>query len=137
MSNDKHTKEFNRVMTEGFRKSATHAEIESFIMKLSSELTNEVIAKIVAGTGKTYTTNKEIYNYCKKHNIEPDHNPYDNYSQPEIDFKKTIDYSEYKSMQDISIEGRTGFVLSNDPENKKIIVEFDDNDETKTISYEE
>jgi hypothetical protein len=38
-------------------------------------------------------------------------------------------------MQDIEIEGRTGFVLTNDIENKKMVVEFDDNDETKTIDY--
>jgi len=38
-------------------------------------------------------------------------------------------------MDDIEINGRTGFVLSNDVEKKEITVEFDDNDEMETISY--
>jgi len=48
---------------------------------------------------------------------------------------KPIDYSTYSSMDDIEINGRTGFVLSNDVEKKEITVEFDDNDEMETISY--
>ena len=135
MSNDKHTKEFERVMTEG-QYEPTFAQVESFIMRLSQKTSEEVIAKIVAKTKKTYTTNKDIYKYCKANGIKEDHDPYDNYEEPELDFKKPIDYSPFKAMDDIDVNGRKGIVIGNDIENKKIIVEFDDNDEIKTISYE-
>lgn len=133
---DKHTKEFERIMTNGITEP-TFAQAENFVLRLSEKLSEQVIAKMVAGTAKSYVTNKEIYMYCKKNGIETDHDPYDNYEQSKIDFKKPVDYSSYSAMDDITVEGRTGFVLTNDPENKKMVVEFDDNDETKTIEYGE
>ena len=136
MSSSKHTEAFNQSFNKSGIAEPTFAQSNAFVLRLSEETSEQVVSEIANKTGKKYVTNKEIYIYCKENGIEPDHDPYDNY-QSKIDFtKQKPDYSEYKSMDDIDIEGRTGFVLSNDVENKKITVEFDDNDEMKTISYE-
>jgi hypothetical protein len=132
MSN-KHTKEFDEIMESKFE--PTHIEATNFVDRLSFKTSEEVVARLTSGTNEKWVSNINIYKYCKKYGIEADHDPYDNYNQPELDFKKAIDYSSYIAMQDIEIEGRTGFVLTNDIENKKMVVEFDDNDETKTIDY--
>ena len=44
-------------------------------------------------------------------------------------------YTSYESMDDIVINGKSGFVISNDAENKKLIVEYIDSGEMETIDY--
>jgi ribosomal protein L21E len=138
MSDNKHTEEFKRIMTEGSNQytEPSHVEANNFVLRLSESLSNEIVGKIVAQTGKTYVTNIQIYKYCKKNNIQPDYDPYLN-EQKEINFepKKEVDLSTLKELDDVEYKGRTGIVMSNDTENKSIIIEFDDTDEMETISY--
>ena len=132
MSNDKHTQAFRNIMYG--KKEPSLVEANNFVMRLSESLTDEVVGRIVANTGKTRVTNSEIYEYCQENGIKPDYDPYLG-KQETIDFTETVCYSSYKAMDDITIDGKTGFVLINDCENKKITIEFDD-DTLKTISYE-
>lgn len=138
MSNDNHTKEFERIMTEGFKqpKEVSLTKAILFVMKMSKGLVEEVTAKIVAKTGHSYVKNTEIYQYCVENGIETDVDPYDNYSQPELDFEEPVDYSTFNPLDDVKIDGKTGFVLANDTTQKKLTVEFDD-DTIKTINYGE
>lgn len=136
MSSTKHTDEFNSIFNSKGIAQPTFTIANTFVSRLSKEVSDEVCEAILAKTKNKYVTNKEIYIYCKSNNIEADYDPYNSYVQSKLNFKKKIDYSSFKQMDDIKIDNRTGFVLSNDIENKKIIIEFDDNDETKTISYE-
>ena len=131
----KHTEAFN-AYCEKVNREPTFAEAENFVLRLSRETSDKVIARIVAKTGRTYTTNKDIYRYCKANGIEEDHNPYDNYEQKEFEFKpKVIDYISMKSMDDVEINGRKGFVVANEKKDKIIIIEFEDTEEMETINY--
>ena len=49
--------------------------------------------------------------------------------------KPIVDYAAYSEMDDLEIEGESAFVISNNPANKKIIIEFVDSGEMKTIDY--
>tara|TARA_R110000787_G_scaffold11722_12_gene38533 strand:- start:11661 stop:12077 length:417 start_codon:yes stop_codon:yes gene_type:complete len=133
-----HTDAFNRIFDEGVAEP-TFVEAENFVMRLSEKTSDEVVSKIISATNKTYTTNKEIYMYCKKNGIKQDHDPYDNYSQPELNFNEPIiiDYTVMKSMDDVEIDGRNGFVVSNNLEAKTIVIEFNDTEEMETINYAE
>lgn len=131
-----HTKAFAKQFF-GKPKEPTFAEAESFVLGLSEKLSEDVVSKIIAKTRKTYTTNKEIYCYCKENGIEQDFDPYDNYDEEPNLFNqpKQTDYSTYNCMDDIEVNGRSGFVVSNDSENKVIVIEFDDTEEMETINY--
>ena len=136
MSDNKHTEEFERIMTSGFE-NPTFAQAESFALKLSEELSEKVVKAIVAKTNKKFVTNKEIYTYCKQHGIEPDYDPFLN-EQTKIDFEKEkVDFSTFKALDEIEHEGRTAIVMSNDTEKKVIVLEYHDNDEMKSINYGE
>jgi hypothetical protein len=131
----KHTEAFNK---EFYSKKVTFAQAESFVMRLSEKTTEMVIAKIIAKTKKTWTSNVDIYKFCKENNIVEDYDPYDNYDTPDL-FTKVpelvIDYTTYKTMDDIKFKGRDGFVITNDTEAKKMIIEFEDTELMETINY--
>ena len=133
----KHTEEFTKQYWKSLEKEPTFAEAENFVLGLSRERTDKVISQIIAKTKRTYTTNVEIYKYCKRYGIEQDHDPYDNYNQAELDFSKPkeIDYKSMKAMEEVEIKGRKGFVVDNDKVAKLVIIEYYDTEEMETIEY--
>ena len=48
---------------------------------------------------------------------------------------EVVDYSIYSEMDDLEINGNSAFVIANDVENKKLIVEYVDSGEMETIDY--
>ena len=134
----KHTEAFNKSFYDT-KTEPTWEQAEAFCLKLSEKTTDIVIAMIVAKTKKKTTTTSEIMKYCKENDIQPDHDPYDNYGseQTEINFDApiVIDYAAMKEMEDVEIKNRGGFVVSNNLENKTIIIEFNDTEEMETINY--
>jgi hypothetical protein len=107
------------------------AQAEHFVMRLSEQTSEQVVAKIVSRTRKTYVTNKEIYMYCKENGIEADHDP----SQTEIVFEEKKRIVDYEPMDDITIDGNEAVVMKNNKDNKTVTVQFMYDQEIEVIHY--
>lgn len=134
MADNKHTRAFQEAMNE-HRPKPTHMQARAFVSLFSEEKQDEITRLTCNYHNKSWVSNLEIYMYCKSNNIEPDRDKFDNYGQSSMDFKSTEHYADLKVGDEVEIDKRDAIVLSNKKEGKKLVVEFVDDDELKTIKY--
>jgi hypothetical protein len=142
-----HTEAFKRIMESngGNQIYTSHdvnfAEAKSFVDKLSRELSEEIVNRIIkhkASKSTKFVTNQEIWAFCKNNSIEPD---MQDSQQGVIDFEveevveEKVDYAKLDEYDDFKHEGKECFVVSNDTEKREIVFRDHDEMEKGTLNY--
>jgi len=131
----KHTEAFNKQL-EGKKyikeSSVDFAKSQNFILRMSKEQCQAITDKICETRGVKWVSDRAIYAYCYNNDIKPDGEDANKYS---FDEDKAPDYSGYAFIDEIEIKGRSGIVMENNIEEKKITITWDDDDSIEVIDY--